>query len=111
MKTETRIPSTAVREIPNYVYLALSGKDAKETKWSKSTPPPTIGETVKVTMNGLGQGVVVGYQVCGGYLGLWVRLSNPPSWWVEQNKRNNRVDYYGCALVFGAEIEAPPPTQ
>lgn len=102
---ETRIPSTATRMLPEYVFSILSGKDAPETKWSKATPPPVIGSTVKVTMNGLGEGEVVGYEVLSGWLGVWVRLANPPKWWTDQNKRLKRQDYFGCALLFGREIE------
>ncbi len=90
--------------LPNYVFSILSGNDVPDTKWSKSTPPPAMGDAVTVTMNGLGEGVVIGYEVVGGWLGLHVRLSNPPEWWLKQNARWNRNTEDG-ALVFGAEIK------
>ena len=56
---------------------------------------------ITVTMNQLGRGTVVGYEVVSGYLGVHVNLLNPPEWYVKQNKRNNRPN---IGLVFGAEI-------
>lgn len=64
--------------------------------------PPAIGTDVSVTMNGLGRATVLAHEVVEGYLGLRVRLHNPPDWYVKQNGKNARP-----ALVFGAEIAAP----
>ena len=88
-------------ELPEFVYSAISGKDVPETKWSNAAPPPAIGERVYVTMNSLGTAVVESYQVLHGWLGLNVRFTNPPDWFVNQNKRNHRDN---TGLVFGAEI-------
>jgi hypothetical protein len=63
--------------------------------WSGETEPPAVGETVKCH---LGKGLVTGYFVEAGFLGVKVRLDNPPKWFVRQNGRL-------CpACLFGAEI-------
>ena len=47
-------------------------------KWSGTSNPPAMGARVKVHMNGLGYGKVVGYFAEYGWLGVLVRLSKPP---------------------------------
>lgn len=84
-----------------------------ELTWSSQTQPvPCIGATVRINFNGLGTGTVVGY-FCNvdvanpnssglgldNYLGVQVRLDNPPKWWVEQNPGRS------VAWVFGREID------
>jgi hypothetical protein len=61
--------------------------------------PPPVGEKITVTMNGLGNGDVVGYFSQEGYLGLRVKLDNPPDWYVKQNKGNE------VGHVFGPEFK------
>ena len=74
-------------------------------KWSSEKQPPAIGAVVKVTMNGLGAGVVKGYFVEDGWLGVLVKLSNPPGWWLKQNAaaiaKGQRLSH-----IFGAELAA-----
>jgi len=68
--------------------------------WSGRTDPPTIGETVKCH---LGRGLVQGYFAEAGYLGVKVRLDNPPAWFVKQNGRL-------CpACLFGTEVTCATP--
>lgn len=59
---------------------------------------PSVGEKVKVTMNGLGEGYVGSYFIRDGWLGLEINLLDPPEWYVSQNKGNVP------APVFGAEV-------
>jgi hypothetical protein len=67
-------------------------------KWSGEEPPPEIGTKVNVTINGLGEGVVVGYFSEHGWLGLKVSLLNAPEWLKEQNNNDP------TGHVFGAEL-------
>lgn len=62
--------------------------------------PPSIGTRVKVPMNALGAGVVEGYFVEAGFIGLYVQLDDDkrPAWHKKQNPENTP------AMVFGAEI-------
>jgi hypothetical protein len=76
--------------------------------WSGNLPkrqaigePPTIGTRVNVPMNGLGTGTVSSYFTEHGFLGVIVKLDNPPDWHIKQNVGRK---YQGHALVFGAEI-------
>ncbi len=80
----------------------------ENSKWSGEHAVPAIGETVNVTMNGLGRGIVRGYFVANVWLGIYVELSNPPEWWVKQMCRTDfsPARKPGCAMVFGAEIES-----
>lgn len=72
-------------------------------RWSgrKGMPVPSIGADVHVTMNGLGPATVIAHEPIEGYLGLRVRLHNPPEWFRKQNGSTR------SALVFGAEVEPP----
>jgi hypothetical protein len=71
--------------------------------WSGKNPaPPPIGTPVEINFNGLGTGTVDSYFIEHGFLGVKVRLDNPPAWHVKQNK--NRTAHQGCALVFGIEL-------
>jgi hypothetical protein len=73
-----------------------------EVKWSGGNAPPDIGASVDVKMNSLGAAIVAGYFVEDGWLGVTVRLSDPPDWWKRQNEgKLNRL-----AHIFGAEIRS-----
>lgn len=68
--------------------------------WSGSKPPPERGATVQVAVNGLGEGIVMGYIIQGGYLAVMVRFNEAtrPAWHKKQNPTNEPV------AVFGTEI-------
>lgn len=74
-------------------------------KWSGAAnglpEPPAIGTTVMVKINGLGRGKVEAYFTEAGFVGVQVRLCDPPAWWIKQNKGR---PFEGVALVFGAEV-------
>ncbi len=78
-----------------------------ESRWSGKMLVPTIGDKVTVTINGFGLGTIVGYFIEHDWLGVYVKLDDPPSWWVEQQER--RAEHpgriAGCAMAFGAEIK------
>lgn len=59
-----------------------------------------IGEFIRVRINGLGRAQVTGYFSDQEYLGVTVRYSTPPAWYVKQNGGNVE------GAVFGAEISA-----
>ena len=67
--------------------------------WANTLAPPPVGEKVRVSMNGLGTGDVVGYFSLEGYLGLRVKLDSPPEWYVKQNG-SNKVGH-----IFGPEFK------
>jgi hypothetical protein len=60
--------------------------------------PPAIGDFIRVRINGLGRAQVTGYFSDGGFLGVTVRYSTPPAWYVKQNRGNVEGG------VFGSEI-------
>lgn len=62
--------------------------------------PPRIGERVRVTFNGFGEGRVVAYFREAGFLGVEVKCDKRPDWHVKQNG-----DKHPHPMVFGAEIE------
>lgn len=74
---------------------------ADVVKWGGNInpAPPEIGTRVRVSMNNLGTGTVRGYFVEANWLGLLVKLDNPPAWWREQNKG----DPGRLAHIFGPE--------
>ena len=103
--------------LPSYAQATIEGGDyfyerdgkrltnaeaAALIKWSGIDPAPAIGERVRVAMNSLGYGTVSGYYIEHGYLGVYVKLDNPPAWYVNQNGRSVP------ATVFGAELGVKP---
>ncbi len=79
----------------------------ENSKWSGKQAVPAISETVNVTMNGLGKGIVRGYFVEDVWLGIYVELSNPPEWWIKQMRHadSSPARKPGCTMVFGTEIQ------
>ena len=72
-----------------------------EVRWSREgEAPPAIGDLIFATINGCGPAVVVAYFTESNWLGLKVRLLDPPKWFTEQNKGNVP------AHVFGPEYRA-----
>ena len=72
-------------------------------KWSGKQSVPALGETVQVSMNGIGPAIVLGYFAEDDWLGLFVHPINPPEWYCRQNG-----DAAACH-VFGAELATPQP--
>jgi len=83
----------------------------EKSKWSGKEPVPAIGERVIVTMNRLGPGTVEAYFIEDTFLGVYVKLENPPEWWIKQTKGKTFGRRTGCAMVFGLEIKRPEPQQ
>jgi hypothetical protein len=90
--------------------------DEEPLKWSGSTPLPQIGDETRVTMNNIGPATVVGFFKEEGFVGVMVRLQDPPAWLVRQLKTEktkeafkSRPGWYkdGVRCYFGAEIAAP----
>jgi hypothetical protein len=78
------------------------GEDFKGA-WSGTTLP-RVGDTVKVTFNGLGTGIITAFFEEAGFVGCVV-MPHPgqrPKWHIDQFKRN-RMEFNGY-MVFGAEI-------
>lgn len=70
--------------------------------WSNDDAPPAVNERIELRINCLGKAVVQGYVVICGYLGVMVKLKNPPDWFVRQNGGN-----VSC-VAYGAEIQRLP---
>jgi hypothetical protein len=68
-------------------------------RWAGKDAPPALGTVVRATINGLGQGTVIGYFEEGNFLGLLVELHNAPDW----HKRQRKGD--PVAHIFGPEFE------
>lgn len=100
------LPALPVKDdgSPGFIHTKVEAdRKSPAVKWSNKNPvPPAVGDTVTVTMNGIGKGKVLGYFIEHGWLGLHVWPSKPPDWFRKQNKG---VKFYpGQALVFGAEV-------
>ena len=83
---------------PPYVALGEPGYADAPFRWSNTKPVPDIGDAVKANINGLGTGVVTGYFTLHGYVGILVRLDNPPDWYVKQNEGNKPGELYGAEI-------------
>lgn len=73
-----------------------------DLKWSGVWPVPKIGDRVNINFNNLGSGIVESYFIEHDYLGVLVKLDNPPEWKQKQAPPGSK--YHGVAHVFGAEI-------
>lgn len=73
-------------------------------KWSGQIAIPMRGTRVYVRFNNFGPGVVRGYFVEHGWLGVYVEPDAPPEWWIEQQYREGKVRQ--CCMAFGAEINS-----
>lgn len=90
-------------ELPADVVLMLPENVDNEsvTKWSGSYPIPKIGDRVRIGFNELGSGAVESYFVEHGFVGVCVKLDNPPAW---KRKQHAGTKHEDTALVFGKEI-------
>lgn len=90
-------------ELPEGVVLRSDENASNDDilKWSGSYPIPQIGQRVQIKINKLGAGTVESYFVEGGYLGVTVRLDDPPEWKIRQHKGTK---HEGIGMVFGIEI-------
>lgn len=93
-----------LKSVPEHAPMAFDGErwrnvDTNGTKWSNRKPVPAIGATVAINFNDLGHAVVLGYFVEAGWLGLQVRLLDPPEWQVRQNGIGSP------SYIFGAEFD------
>ncbi len=84
--------------------------------WSGKKELPKIGDTVKVTMNGIGPAVVKGFFVEWGggdswYVGVMALPKKPPKYYrenVQEDKKNPNKPAWmkeGIGCFFGSEIE------
>lgn len=98
-----------LRVLPKNVAHYTPEREAEPDKvmWSGRTgEPPAIGERVTVKSD-LGHGEVRGYFIEDGFLGVYVRLFEPPAWWKKQMaalKREKKAHRPDCTMVFGAEL-------
>jgi hypothetical protein len=82
--------------------------EADDYKWSGENAPPAIGAVVKIYMNDFKGGTVVGYFAEYGWLGVLIRPTKPPAWWVRQNKERAKETgkpIATCGHFFGIDLE------
>lgn len=74
--------------------------DQSVIKWSGKLPVPEIGQEVKLYVTGFGSGIVSGYFVEYGWLGVYVRLAKNqrPAW---HKKQLPDIDHY---MAFGIDL-------
>ena len=77
-------------------------KDRTIIKWSGAFPIPSIGDNVTISFNGLGTDQILSYFIEHGFLGVYVKLDNPPAWHRQQHSPGSK--FRGKALVFGNEL-------
>lgn len=91
----------AYQQLPEGVAWEDWAKHLDTVKWSNSEPPPAIGATITIKLNGIGPARVLGYFQDANWLGCIVLPLSPPAWYVKQTKQPELG-----AHVFGAEIKA-----
>jgi hypothetical protein len=72
--------------------------DRAKILWSGKEAPPEIGTEIFIPMNNCGPAIVTGYFTQDSWLGVLCVLTNPPEWFVKQNKGDPK------GQVFGAEF-------
>jgi hypothetical protein len=75
-------------------------------KWSGDKAPPAIGAKVRVYMNSFGNGTVIGYFAEYGWLGVLVKISKPPKWWVKQIKERGLDPKATPGHFFGIDLQS-----
>lgn len=70
--------------------------------WCGRGAPPKVGDIVNLRINSLGSGVVEGYLVVEGFLGLMVRINEEtrPAWHREQHPENPASAIYGGEIRY-----------
>jgi hypothetical protein len=79
--------------------------EADPYKWSGDAAPPAVGTKVKVYMNSFGNGTVMGYFAEYGWLGVMVKISKPPKWWVSQTKAAGENPKNKLGHFFGIDLQ------
>jgi hypothetical protein len=69
-------------------------------KWSGDKIPPKIGDKVNVIMNNFGMGTIVDYEVRDGWLGVKVKIDQPPEWSRRQNGARNEFTFFGAEIKY-----------
>ena len=90
-----------------YIYLSavLEGVEKFPSgKWSGAFVPE-VGEIVTAKMNSLGKGRVLGFFVEAGWVGVIVKLFEPPEWHVRQNGAAALAGLFGCEIEKLEEVE------
>jgi hypothetical protein len=104
----------SVHETYSTTYRNYRTADGELLKWSASFPLPTMGQRIRVTMNGIGDAEVVGFFKEEGYVGVMTKALDPPTWLKEQLSREREFTSYaalpqwrkdGISCEFGAEVE------
>lgn len=92
-----------VHTVPAYEFKTVRTQvPGRVAIWSNDDTPPAVNERIELRINCLGKAVVQGYVVIYGYLGVMVKLEDPPAWFVRQNNGN-----VPC-VAYGAEIQRLP---
>lgn len=77
--------------VPITWYIVKSGTEQLRT----SAPSlPNIGTEIEITLNKIGPAKVEGYMQEYGMVGIIARPSNPPEWWIKQNRENHIKNKY-----------------
>lgn len=79
----------------------ISYTEFEKLEWSSEKPLPKIGEEVFVRINGIGKAIVEKYFVENGFIGLIVKPTNPPRWYVRQNGKETSCHVFGSELREG----------
>lgn len=93
---------------PYQAYSAQDDSVLSGLYWSNVKPIPPIGTSLRVKINQCGWGVVQSYFIERGdangkygFIGLCVRLDQPPAWKVKQQG----IERARQMLAFGTEVE------
>lgn len=89
-----------VDQLPVYTVREGNERPYDKALWTGFGEPPKLGDKVFINVNQIGPGVVTGYMVDGGYLGVMVlaNADSRPDWHKRQNPENLP------AVVFGSEL-------
>lgn len=66
---------------------------------------PQIGDTINITMNGIGPAIVKGYMAEFGMIGIIAEPLGPPEWWKKQNAKNPNSKLFNMCGVYFAEFQ------
>lgn len=87
-----------------YVYVCAYLKpsdDNTDSEWSGKHNVPSVGDTINISMNGIGKSVVLGFDKIHGYRMARIWPLSPPEWYREQNvlPKPCRQEYSGPSFA------------
>ena len=87
-------------------WIQFTATDGSSLIWSGGDfSLPSVGDLIRIKMNGIGAAEVIGYFREGGFIGVVTKPISPPEWLKKQLARGSGLhSRSGYCFNFGAEL-------